>query len=252
MAHIPRHNEILNIISRLRSVSVFELTKRLSVSEVTIRKDLTMLEEMGYVIRTHGGARLAEDRSSITNLQTRKRERPAEKRLIADKARNLINEGDTIYIDSGSTCYYLASQITEMTLRVLTNSLEVLSVLADAPGISLVSVGGSFRKDARSFIGPMAEENVRRFQIETCFVGATGISKNLSFSAQNEIEAQFKRQVLGVSKRKVILADRSKVEVNAFSVFATSLDIDVLIIDSDFLYSSPEERRDFEIITAEG
>ena len=233
MGHIPRHDEILAIIARLRTVTVQELTERLGVSEVTIRKDLTILEEMGAVMRTHGGARLAEDKTLLRNLRTRMAERPEVKKALARAARSLLSEGDTVYLDSGSTCYHLAEEIKDMTLRVLTNSIDVMTVLADSPGVSLVSVGGSYRMDAGSFIGPMAEENIRRFQIETCFIGTTGISKDGSFSSQNVFESQLKRQVLDISQRRVILADSSKFDSGAFSVFAKAEDIDILIVDAD-------------------
>ena len=248
MSHIPRHDEILNIISRLRTVSVGELTERLSVSEVTIRKDLTILEEMGAIIRTHGGAKLAEDRTLLRTLRTRMAEHQDEKRAIAQRARYLINEGDTIYLDSGSTCYYLALEVKEMTLRVLTNSIDVMTVLADAPGISLFSIGGSYRKEAGSFLGPLAESNVRSFQIETSFIGATGVSEDGAFSSQNLLESQLKRQVMAISQRKVILADSSKYKTSAFSVFARFDEVDVLITDSGASVSISYDG--LEVITA--
>jgi DeoR/GlpR family transcriptional regulator of sugar metabolism len=231
MGHIPRHDEILNIISRLRNVSVQELTERLNVSEVTIRKDLTFLEEMGSVLRTHGGAKLAEDRALLRNLRTRMQEHQQAKRAVAKRARELVDEGDTIYIDSGSTCYCLAEWIKGMTLRVLTNSIDVMAALADDPAVSLFSIGGSYRKEAGSFLGPIAEENVRRFQIETCFIGATGISEDGAMASQNVFESQLKRQVMEISQRKVILADSSKYLTGAFSVFARADEIDLLITD---------------------
>jgi DeoR/GlpR family transcriptional regulator of sugar metabolism len=249
MSHIPRHDEILKIISRLRSVSVQELTERLSVSDVTIRKDLTFLEEMGAVIRTHGGAQLAEDRSLLRNLRTRMKEHQEEKRAIARRARELVNEGDTIYLDSGSTCYCLAEEIKGMTLRVLTNSIDVMISLSDDPAVSLFSIGGSYRKEAGSFLGPVAEENVGRFHIETCFIGTTGISQDGTMSSQNVFESQLKRRVMAISQRKVVLADSSKIGTSAFSVFAGPGEIDVLIVDAGF--KTPLQSSDLEIIKVE-
>lgn len=98
MSHIPRHDEIIRIISHLRTVSVQDLTQRLKVSEVTIRKDLTLLEEMGSLVRTRGGARLAEDLTQLRSIQIRREERLAEKKRIAEKARELVNDDDTIYL----------------------------------------------------------------------------------------------------------------------------------------------------------
>jgi len=232
MNHLPRHEEILKILTRLRSISVQELTTRLKVSEVTIRKDLNTLEEMGYIIRSHGGARLAEDSRTLSTLSTRKNINIEEKKLIAAKGKSLIKEGDTIYLDTGSTCRYLAEEIRGMSIRVITNSLDVMNTLAEEAGISLVSLGGSYRKEAGSFLGPLPIEILKNFHIETSFLGASGILSRGIFSSQNILESQLKQQVLDVSGRRVILADSTKFGRSAFSVFARSGDIDILITDS--------------------
>jgi DeoR/GlpR family transcriptional regulator of sugar metabolism len=234
MAHIVRHDEILKILSRLRQISVQELTERLGVSEATIRKDLNILEEMGFLVRTHGGALLAEDRKLEIPLSIRKDTHLAEKQAIARKAKEYIREDDTIFLDSGSTNALLAREIKDMNLRVICHSLEVMIELVDAPNISLTSLGGSYRKDAGSFIGPLAVENLRHFQIQTCFIGAAGFSSKGIFSSQNMIEAQLKREVLQVSNRRVILTDHSKYNLPAFAVFANADEIDILITDMHF------------------
>jgi DeoR/GlpR family transcriptional regulator of sugar metabolism len=233
LSHIPRHDDILKIVTHRRAVTVAELTERLGVSEVTIRKDLTMLEEMGSIVRTRGGARLAEDTSQMRSFHLRRQEGLEEKSRIAARARELVKDDDTIYIDSGSTCLLLARLLCDMNLRIVTNSLDVMNVCADAPGISLISLGGSYRKEAGSFIGPMALEPLKAIQIETCFVGATGFSASGIFSSQNIIEAQLKAQVLAVSKRRIILASSAKIDKDAFAVFARPGDVDILVTDQE-------------------
>lgn len=234
MAFNERRTEILKILAKLKTVSVQALTERLQVSEVTIRKDLSLLETQGILVRTHGGALLAEDRERLRILSVRSRENLEEKRAIARKARELIREEDTIYLDAGTTCLTLAQEIRDMSLRVVTNSLEVLVELSRCPQISLLSLGGSYRPEAGSFIGPAAEEALKGYQIETCFVGATGISEGGMFSSQNTIETALKRAVLAASKRRIILADHTKYGVSAFSIFAKPENIDILITDSAF------------------
>jgi DeoR/GlpR family transcriptional regulator of sugar metabolism len=148
-----RHDEILTILSRLRSVSVGDLTARLKVSEVTIRKDLTTLEEMGFLIRTHGGAELAEDRRFRRTLNMRRNENREKKLAIASRAAELVREGDTIYIDSGSTCMLFAEAVADIALRVVTNSIDVMNRLADRPGISLIAVGEPITRRPAVFLG---------------------------------------------------------------------------------------------------
>lgn len=250
MKHIPRHEELLKILTRLRSITVQELTSRLKVSEVTIRKDLNTLEEMGFIIRSHGSARLAEDSSTLRTLNTRKNINLEEKRKIAVKARSLLREDDTIYIDSGSTCRFLAEEIRGMSIRVITNSMDVMNILSEEPGISLVSLGGNYRKDAGSFLGPITIESLKNFQIETCFLGTTGILSRGTFSAQNIMESQLKQQVLEVSTRRIILGDSTKLGRSAFSVFARSTDIDILITDTNFKNPEDLSKLGMEIILA--
>jgi len=250
MNHQPRHREILKILTRLRSISVQELTVRLKVSEVTIRKDLSTLEEMGYIIRSHGRASLAEDSRTLSTLAARKIKNINKKKGIAAKAKDLIREDDTIYLDSGSTCRCLAEAIKNMSLRVITNSLDVMNILSEEPGISLVSLGGNYRKEAGSFLGPFPIESLKNFQIETCFLGTTGILPRGVFSSQNILESQLKQQVLTVSERRIILSDSTKLGHSAFSIFARSSDIDILITDSNF--NSPEDltKLGIEVILA--
>ncbi len=251
MGHLPRHEQIINILSRMRSVTISELRERLDVSEVTLRKDLTFLEEIGALVRTRGGASLAEDGARHKTLHIREKEQLLEKSGIVRKALDLIKDGDTIYLDSGSTCVLLARSLLRMNIRVVTNSIMVMNQLADAPGISLFSIGGSYRKDAGSFLGPIAVETLKNFQFESCFMGATGFNNRGIFSSQNIIESQLKNQVLQVSKRRIILADSSKQNKNAFSVFARTGEVDVLISDNHLAESGKLRALGIEVILTE-
>jgi DeoR/GlpR family transcriptional regulator of sugar metabolism len=251
MAYVPRHDEILKTLSRLRNVSVQDLTERTGVSEVTIRKDLTTLEEMGLVVRTHGGAQLAEDITTLRDLESRSGEHVAEKQMIAARAARLISDGDTIYLDSGSTCALLAREIAGRSLRVVTNSVPVIDELVNARGISLFSIGGSYRREAGSFLGPLALENLKNFQIETCFIGATGISGRGVFSSQNIVESQLKNQILQSSRRRIVLADTSKFHTTAFSVFARTGDVDIIVVEHDFSEAASLRQLGIEVLLAD-
>ena len=245
-----RYNAILTMLNRLKKVSVQDFTHKLGVSEVTIRKDLSFLEERGKLIRIHGAAVLAEDQGRLRTMAVRQSEHEAEKRAIARKARELLRSGETVFIDAGSTCAALAREIKDMELRVVTNSLDAILELVDATGISLFSTGGSFRPDACSFIGPGALETIRGFQIETCFLGTTGFSADGVFSAQNVIESQLKSEVVRSSSRVVLLVDHSKYRSTAFSVFARARDIDVLITDEGLTDPSAVAALGMELLIA--
>ncbi len=252
LALIDRHEKILKTIELLRTVSVQELKEKLDVSEVTIRKDLNFLEDQGLILRTHGGARLAQDANRMRILNVRERENPEKKRIIARRAARIIQEGDTVFLDSGSTCQALAEELrdTGRSVRVITNALPIINILADSEGISLYTIGGSFRREAGSFVGPLSLANLGDYQIETGFVGATGFDIKGVFSSQNVIESQLKSQVLESSKRRVILADSTKADVRAFSIFARPENVDILITDSGCPHCSSLSDVDIEVIIA--
>ena len=232
MASLERRQAILSILNVRDTIRVAELSERLEVSDVTIRKDLAFLEEQGYLERTHGGAVLAERVEPHWTLSARSKTRTEAKHAIAAEARTMISHGETIYLDSGSTCAALAHEVAGMELRVVTNSLQVLNRLADQPGIALFVVGGSYRHDAGSFIGPWADSAIRSVQLDHAFLGATGVSNAGRFSSQNNIESQFKRSVIATARSSIALVDRSKIGVQAFSVFAEAEEIGVLVTDA--------------------
>jgi DeoR family transcriptional regulator of aga operon len=232
LASNPRHDQIITLLQKLRSLTVQELTERLGVSPVTIRKDLTLLEDQGIIIRSHGAAKLAQDSSGVTNLSRRSQVHTQQKNLIAHRALELIQDGDTIYLDSGSTTAALAQLLRGRPIRVVTNSLQVLNILADDPDLSLIAVGGNYRLEAGSFIGPGAMETVARYQMDIGFLGATAFSAKGMFYSQNVIESQLKETVLAHCSRRVILADSSKFGISAFSLFARPDKVDVLVSDT--------------------
>ncbi|NBF40025.1 MAG: DeoR family transcriptional regulator [Spirochaetes bacterium] len=228
----PRHDDILRILQARKRISVGELTSRLSVSEVTIRKDLALLEDMGLLTRTHGGAALAEDREHRRALVVRRRENVEGKALIARAAAELVEEGETVYIDAGSTCALLAENLADRTLRVVTNSIDAVATLADAPSVALFSVGGSYRKEAGSFIGPLAVAALEGMHISTAFLGTSGFTADGVFSSQNTIESELKKQVIRRAGRTVLVVDRTKFGRTAFAVFACADEVDLVVTDT--------------------
>ncbi|TVR34390.1 MAG: DeoR/GlpR transcriptional regulator [Spirochaetaceae bacterium] len=231
MPRNPRLDTILAILANRRQLSVSELTERLAVSEVTVRKDLARLEDAGHLIRTRGGARAAEDRTLLRTVQARRQEPNERKQLIADTAVQLIRDGETIFIDSGTTCALLAANLSGRDLRVVTNSIDVLNALGDAEGVQLYCVGGSYRREAGSFIGPAALTGMADFRFDTAFIGTSGFSVQGELSAQNVNEAQVKRAALQNATRRVILCESSKFGSQAFSVFARPADINLVVMD---------------------
>jgi len=245
----PRHEKILNLIQNFRHISVADLTERLGVSQVTIRKDLTKLEDLGLIIRNHGGARLAQSVKPIPPIISRKRTFYEQKDRITSRAVQLIEEDDSVCIDAGATNLLLAEKLTSSQIRVISNSLDVLNILASSIDVTLTAIGGNFRASAGSFIGPQAEDSINQLQFDIAFIGTTGITARGEFLTQNAIEGRLKKDMLKAARRKVILADSSKFEARAFAKFANADLIDILIIDKGFTHTEQFRDLGIEVIT---
>jgi DeoR/GlpR family transcriptional regulator of sugar metabolism len=137
-------------------------------------------------------------------------------------------------------------------VRIVTNSLDVLCELASAPGQAIHAIGGSFRQDARSFIGPAAVESVRRFHYDRAFLGTSGISLAGVLSSQNAIESELKQAVISQSERIVVVADSSKLGHQAFSIFARSEEVHVIVTDETSETRELAERVACEVVLVQG
>lgn len=245
----PRQERILGLLQNLRQVSVAELTERLKVSQVTIRKDLSELEAQGFLLRSHGGARLAQNLGIMPPVSTRRELNREAKKKIAQRAAELVQDGDSIFTDAGSTNLYLAEALTQRAIRVLSNGIDILNVLSESDSITLGALGGNFRREAGSFIGPLAVEAVKQMRFDIAFLGATGISERGEFLTQNSIEGSLKQALLQAARRRVILADSSKFEARAFAIFADASCVDLLITDHGFPRTAEFRDMGIEVIT---
>jgi DeoR/GlpR family transcriptional regulator of sugar metabolism len=222
---------MLEFVQQQKSVSVKELSKYFQVSPMTIRRDLEILEGKGLVVRVHGGVTRP---SSPTPLQEKEREAVNifQKSCIGEASLDLVEEGQTIFIDAGTTTAEMAKRLFHRSgLTIITNSVKVLSSLADAPGISLIGIGGAVYGGAWSFVGSLAEAAIQRFHSNLAFLGITSVSLDHGLTEINYFEAEIKSLIIKQSQRVVLLADSSKFEkVSPISV-AHLEDIDVIITD---------------------
>jgi DeoR/GlpR family transcriptional regulator of sugar metabolism len=243
-----REDIIYENLKKKRRVQVAELVESLGVSEVTIRKDLANLERRGIAFRTRGGAVLARAVAVKKALTERETERIEAKEAIAEAAVQLLGDGSTAFIDSGSTCAILADFIALRMggrgLSIVSHSLPVIERFASEQGFSLYALGGAYRPESGCFSDPSTIEALRRYSTDVAFVGTTGFDEAGNCSAQNAMEAEVKRTALALSHRRVLLMDSTKAGARAFSIFADKAGIDLIVTDADIADETLAGMRD--------
>lgn len=250
MGHNPRHQQIITLLQSWRTVAVADLSARLGVSEVTIRKDLTFLEERGLVHRSHGAASLAQSIEPMKPVPLRSGEQSVAKEQIAQAAATMVVEGDVVGLDAGSTTLELARLLCRRAVRVVSNSLYAMELFATDSDASLTAVGGNLRSEAGSFIGPIAEAAIASVRLDIAFIGATAFTADGCFYCQNVTEGQTKRRFLESAQRRVIVADAGKFNARSFSRFADGALVHMLITDSPFAGIDALREAGIEVLIA--
>ena len=193
-----RAEQILNILSQKRKISVTELSDMLGVSLVTVRKDLDLLEKRGFIIRRQGYAEIndSDDISSRLsfNYDIKKR--------IAERAAEFIRDGDTVMIESGSCCAILADIIgkTRKNITLITNSCFIADYTRQHPGINVVLLGGLYQKESQCLVGPMIRETAESYHVGCFFIGTDGYSEATGFTNKDPLRAQAVRDMASAEK----------------------------------------------------
>lgn len=209
-----------------------ELSKRLSVSEVTIRKDLAILEEEGSVLRTHGGAiSVGRSRAELA-FEVRARIHRTEKSLIGAEAARLVDDGDSIALDASSTALQIARHLkARRELTVVTNGIHVATELAGQPSITVLMPGGAVRWEAFSLVGKLGTMMLRQLNIQKAFVGAVGFTIEEGLTDVNAEEAELKRAMVVTAKDVVGVFDHTKWNRVAMATFCPTSRLRLVISD---------------------
>lgn len=249
-----RHKAILSTVEVQGTVKVADLAKQLKVTEMTIRRDLSLLEHQGVLKRVHGGGISARGRSYEPTLQHRKTEHITEKQRIARTASNLVKEGDFIALDVGSTTYELARRLVDRNnLTVITPSLLIANVLANQPGLRLILPGGIVRPGETSMIGELSHRAFEMFHVDRLFLGVGGVDSQAGLTEYNWDDTLVKQAMLKTAKQVIALADSSKFE-RIGTVKISLLDsLDVLVTDQEPPSALVEalNKADVEVIVAQ-
>lgn len=227
---VERRREIINILKDREYVTVEEFSKVLGVSTVTIRTDLSALEAEGSLIRTHGGAMKSEKKGTLRFISNTMSENELEKKSIASKASNLIKDGSTIIIDSGSTTIHLAEYLKDKKVTVVTNNILAQDMLKNEESVNVIALGGNLRRASMGTIGPLANNAVKAMNVDIFFLGAAAYNQEI-ISSFDIVEVELKKNMIHSADKVVLLADSSKFGKKAFSTICSWDLIDTFITD---------------------
>jgi DeoR family transcriptional regulator of aga operon len=232
MFPVERRSKIMAILQREGRCMVGDLARELSVSEVTIRQDLDLLESQGLLDRTHGGAVLKSKLGLEQPFQVTVTAFQSEKKRIAKAAVALLSPGDTIILDVGTTVTEVAKQLCEQkNLTVFTNALNIATILEDRPDITTIVTGGALRAKQHSLVNPYAELILAKINVDIALIGVSGIAVERGVTNVNIAEAEMKALFMKVARRRVVLADSSKIGKVSLAKVADINQINLLITD---------------------
>ena len=224
--------QVLQILETRDSVHVTELAEAFSVSEVTVRSDLSTLAKQGLVARVRGGVRSLEGQPEV-GFDLRLRLDVERKRAIARAAAAMVNEGEAVALDASTTAYYLALELrSKRELVVVTNGLLVATALADAPGISVLVTGGMLRLSAMSLVGDLGTDVLRTTRINKGFLGARGLSLERGLMDLSPDEVRIKQEMADACEQVFGIIDGTKWHRSALLAFVPVEDLAGIITDS--------------------
>jgi DeoR/GlpR family transcriptional regulator of sugar metabolism len=206
-----RRRAILGLVLT-RELNVEQLSATLGVSEVTVRRDLSVLAKERRIVRTYGGATaLVGTHEPEASLEERKNTQREQKEAIAVAAAAHVRDGDTVLLDGGTTAAALARQLTaRRQLHVVTNNLLAVAVLANAPDIRLTLIGGDVRGSSMSTLGPLAELALGRISADKAFLGADGVVAQFGLCEASAEQAYLKDCIARRAAKVFVLADTDK------------------------------------------
>jgi DeoR family transcriptional regulator, fructose operon transcriptional repressor len=227
-----RKKEILKLLEERSSVTVELLGQLLHTSAITIRRDLASLAENGLIYRTHGGAMKINDSTETVGFTNKTVVNASAKEYICRNAAKYIKDGDTIFLDCGSTVSRICPFIRYRKIKVITNSLPVLHELVNSSA-TLTLIGGTVDKERRAIHGMIALEQIARYKCDKAFIGVDGISLAKGLSANSEKEAGITKAIAANADEIFLLCDSGKLEKDKYFQFASLSMINYLVTDDD-------------------
>jgi DeoR family transcriptional regulator, aga operon transcriptional repressor len=236
-----RRQHILELIQKQGRVLVGELSQGLKISQITIRKDLDYLQSKGLIQRSHGGALRIQSSALVDpTLQEKQKHNYPEKERIAAAATKMVEEGQCLILDSGTTTTAIAQGLKRFRqLTIITNAVNIAAELAGTD-FEVILVGGTLRKNSFSLVGPLAEDNLEEMHADILFLGVDGFDLEVGITTPNFLESRVNRAMVKAARQVVAVCDSSKFSRRSLSRIVAPGAIHHVITDRNL----PQETAD--------
>ncbi len=234
-----RHAQLVEYVSHHGKVEVNELARYLNTSNVTIRKDLDALSERGILKRERGYAVLNDP----DNINYRMAFHYPLKKQIVEAAMELVDDGETVIIEAGSTCALFAEELArkKKDITIITNSTHIANFIKDFPNVNIVLLGGNYQKKWQALVGPMTKACIQNYRVDKIFVGVDGYSRNNGFMGDDLIRLDTLKTMMKSARHIFVLTESDKFTRQGTVTFLNLKDVYEIITDNGI----PQEEIDY-------
>ncbi|MCY6484135.1 DeoR/GlpR family DNA-binding transcription regulator [Clostridium aestuarii] len=237
-----RRKNIIEYLQKHGKAEVEQLSKKLDVSAMTIRRDLAYLQEKGLIVRTHGGAICNPVQNYEIPYLSKESINKEEKEKIGKAAVELILEKQSIIIDAGTTCLEIAKNLnSNKDITVITNDIKIASIVYNYPDVKLFCAGGFVQPNLGAMFGNYAEKFIESINVDYAFIGVSTIDDEFVISTPTFEKAFLKKKMMDSANKVVMLADSSKFNKRSLAKICKLEDIDILITDNKITYEMRQE-----------
>jgi len=227
-----RRDQLLELIRKKGFASLPELAEALEVSESTVRRDLEQLEELGSAKRTHGGVFYTGREPRLPHFVDRQSNQWDKKKLIGQRAADLVEDGDTLLLDGGTTTYEVAQQLVGRSIQVVTNSLPVANLFLTSPTTDVVLIGGYIHSRTGVAIGPYADEMIARLNVRRTILSVAAINDEGYYNS-NLLLVETERAMMRAADEVIVVADSTKFGYRSLARLADLSEVQRLVVDNE-------------------
>lgn len=239
-----RKKLITSLLSARNFYQIADLARKLDTSLSTIRRDLNELEKQGIVKRTHGGVMFLGEKNSLPIFSDRKSAMEPQKEAIGKKAAQLVEDGETVIIDGGTTPYQVAVHLQDKNIQIVTNSIPVANLFADSHNVQVITTGGTLYPGTGVLLGPYAETTLKNIRAEKAFIGVSGMTTEGLYNS-NALVVNTEKLMIEAAAETFLVTDHSKFNRQSLAFLCDYSHIAGLITDSispqDNLYSTLQQ-----------